>query len=121
MNQLEIKSQIIKETYEDIKIIHKQIKETQEIIKMIRDLAELQTDGINQIDDNVTKTNTSVEKGTEDLNKAKKYFDSKRLFWTGVIIGGIISGIATSGLGIPIWSVCTVSGGIAGGIISKKL
>lgn len=121
MNQSEIKSQIINETYEDIKEIHKQVKETQEIIKMLRELTESQTEGINQIDKNATKTNTSVEKGVDDLKKAKKYFDSKRLFWTGAIVGGIISGIATSGLGIPIWSVCTVSGGIAGGIIGKKL
>jgi hypothetical protein len=117
---MDIKQDIINETYDDIKQIKKDIKDLHKMFLILGQLVNSQAGEINQIEDNIENAKSKVEETNQDLIKANKYVISNRLFYTGAIVGGVLSGLATYGLSLGIWVTSTVSGSIVGGIIGKN-
>lgn len=111
----------INQTHEDIQQIEKDMKDLQEIFESINQLVYSQGESINQIEDVIENTKHQVKEGTKELEKANEYVISNRLFWTGTVIGGIVSSFATYGLSLGLWSASTIGGGIIGGIVGKNL
>jgi len=120
-NNYELEFAKINQTHEDIKQLEKEMKDLQEIFETINQLVYYQGESINQIEDMIENTTVQVKEGTNELEKANEYVGTSRLFWAGAMLGGIVSGFATYGLSIGIWSVSTIGGSILGGIVGKKL
>jgi len=116
---MDVKQNIINESYDDIKQIEQDIIDLNEMFITLNQLVNSQGENINCIEDNIANTKSLVEQGNKELEKANKYIVSNRLFWTGAMIGGIVSGVATYGLSLGIWSISTVGGGIVGVLLRK--
>lgn len=120
-NTLEVELNLALEKYEDIKQIEKDFRELNQIFKSLNELVNSQSQPIAQIEDMITIAKSKVDKGTHDLVKANEYVISNRLFYTGVIVGGVLSGLATYGLSFGFWATSTIGGSVVGGIIGKNI
>lgn len=109
------------EKYQAIEQIEKDVKILGELFESLHELVNSQTESIDQIEDMIANTKSNVEVGAQELVKANEYLISNRLFYTGAFVGGVVSGLATYGLGFGISVVSTFGGGIIGGFIGKNL
>lgn len=96
------------------------IKETMEDLSR---LVEEDDEKLDNIDDNITETDVTVENANNDLERANKYQKGKNILKNtlitgviGLVLGGPLGGLAGWAIGTGIIGITAVSGGIAGAV-----
>ncbi len=106
---------------EEIKRIEADIRELNECFQTLNNLVEQQGDQIQTIDDAIHESKESVQVASVELEKASEYNQSNNKLLMGAIVGGVISGIATSGLSLPYILGSLAGGALVGTFVGSKL
>lgn len=111
------------DTIEDEK--HKQlledINELNQIQQNLLNCVNEQSEQINTIEDNLTLTDLKIEKGTEDLKTAEKYFFNYTPIIFGTAIGALIGGPLGAAVHLKMGSLLSIGGGVIGGMCGYKI